>query len=29
MFRPKVITKDNVVVAVDAVIYFHVTDPFR
>jgi len=25
----EVITKDNVVVAVDAVIYFHVTDPFK
>lgn len=25
----EVITKDNVVVTVDAVIYFHVTDPFR
>lgn len=25
----EVITKDNVVVTVDAIIYFHVTDPFR
>jgi regulator of protease activity HflC (stomatin/prohibitin superfamily) len=25
----EVITKDNVVVAVDAIIYFHVTDPFK
>ncbi len=25
----EVITKDNVVVTVDAVIYFEVTDPFR
>ncbi len=25
----EVITKDNVVVTVDAVIYFHVTDPFK
>src|SRR5271157_6023139 len=25
----EVITKDNVVVTVDAIIYFHVSDPFR